>query len=455
MELPVEPARSLKKFVPIEQDSKNYQTARRLEAAGCKIQELRQRVLAQSLDAAHTASSVLAAVDPATAPRSVKEAESQAWREARLQAAEAQRALEECRHSLPSSIGGGELLRVAQGLTAAIDHLLLAGQASVQTQTILQVGLAELIHKLRATLAELASAKKQAEERDTIETAVAQLHTKILKGEPISLEELEAVSLSLVLAIEAGSIPVASYASSRPRGDWLVAQSLDAASIVAFLSGQDERWRPYRLHLVAAALVQNAGMRQLPAKDWDIEGPLAEATQTAVERHPLIASIALESVMGFPPEFAGAVAKHHERLDGSGYPARLAGSAIDASARLLAIAEVYAALRADRPHRQAFSPQRALTEILRMADTGGLDQAWARGLLNLSFYPAGTLVELSTGEKGEVVAAQEARTEPYLASLPVVRLLADESGKPLTAPVYRNLAQRPECRIIRQISQIP
>ncbi|MFW5856348.1 MAG: PAS domain-containing protein [Planctomycetota bacterium] len=64
-------------------------------------------------------------------------------------------------------------------------------------------------------------------------------------------------------------------------------------------------------------------------------------------------------------EMAAEIAKsHHERWDGTGYPEGLAGESIPFSARIAAIADVYDALRSDRPYKQAWTHERA-AEVIR------------------------------------------------------------------------------------------
>ncbi len=55
---------------------------------------------------------------------------------------------------------------------------------------------------------------------------------------------------------------------------------------------------------------------------------------------------------------------HHERYDGTGYPDGLAGDAIPLSARLVQLADVYDALRTERPYKPAFSHEQARRIIL-------------------------------------------------------------------------------------------
>jgi putative nucleotidyltransferase with HDIG domain len=72
------------------------------------------------------------------------------------------------------------------------------------------------------------------------------------------------------------------------------------------------------------------------------------------------------------PQYADVVPivlHHHERLDGTGYPHQLAGKDIPFLARVLAVADVYDALRTERPYRPALSERAVMREIRKM--TGG------------------------------------------------------------------------------------
>ena len=66
----------------------------------------------------------------------------------------------------------------------------------------------------------------------------------------------------------------------------------------------------------------------------------------------------------FPWPIARIVLQHHERLDGSGYPAGLWGDAIRSEARILAVADVVEAMARERPYRAALGIDAALAEIV-------------------------------------------------------------------------------------------
>jgi len=66
---------------------------------------------------------------------------------------------------------------------------------------------------------------------------------------------------------------------------------------------------------------------------------------------------------------ATLVRASHERWDGDGYPDRLTGDAIPVGARIVAVADAFAAMLAGRPYREARTPEQALDELRRMAGT--------------------------------------------------------------------------------------
>ncbi len=99
-------------------------------------------------------------------------------------------------------------------------------------------------------------------------------------------------------------------------------------------------------------------------------GQLTPAERALVETHPLIGDRILEVLgreHGHSLEFLGMaraiVRHHHERYDGRGYPDRLCGDAIPAAARLVAVADVYDALRRQRQHKAAMTHAEALDVI--------------------------------------------------------------------------------------------
>ncbi|HEX5620492.1 MAG TPA: diguanylate cyclase [Solirubrobacteraceae bacterium] len=96
-------------------------------------------------------------------------------------------------------------------------------------------------------------------------------------------------------------------------------------------------------------------------------GPLTDDEWTEMRRHPELGARILDHAN--LRDISGWVRAHHERIDGKGYPAGLAGDAIPLEARILAVADAYEAMTADRPYRVALGHDAAREELQAAAGT--------------------------------------------------------------------------------------
>ena len=120
-----------------------------------------------------------------------------------------------------------------------------------------------------------------------------------------------------------------------------------------------------------AALLHDVGKLGVSSRILEKAGPLTDAERREIARHPEYTWEILSVVEAFHP-FAWTAAVHHEKLDGSGYPWGLTFEELDPPARLLAVADAYEALTADRPYRLGMSRQRAFTTLARERAGGKL-----------------------------------------------------------------------------------
>jgi diguanylate cyclase (GGDEF)-like protein len=110
-----------------------------------------------------------------------------------------------------------------------------------------------------------------------------------------------------------------------------------------------------------AALLRDVGEVGVAESILNKPSPLSEEERREVERHPEIgARIVGAAQLGRVGEW---ILSHHERPDGSGYPRSLREHQIPLEGRILAVADAYAAMTADRPYRRRFSPKRARAEL--------------------------------------------------------------------------------------------
>jgi HD-GYP domain-containing protein (c-di-GMP phosphodiesterase class II) len=123
--------------------------------------------------------------------------------------------------------------------------------------------------------------------------------------------------------------------------------------------------RVERIH--AAGVLHDLGKLGIADAILHKSGALDDAEWKEIQRHPEIGARILEHA-GLP-DIAGWVIAHHERVDGGGYPRRIAGEEIPLEARILAVADAYEAMIADRPYRAGMPPEAARAELIRCAGT--------------------------------------------------------------------------------------
>ena len=99
-----------------------------------------------------------------------------------------------------------------------------------------------------------------------------------------------------------------------------------------------------------AALLHDIGKLGVANAILDKKSQLSPEEWKAVYEHPRITRRILERIAPFH-EMAAIAGEHHEKLDGSGYPDHLKGSDLSIESRIVAVADVYAALSEDRPYR--------------------------------------------------------------------------------------------------------
>jgi diguanylate cyclase (GGDEF)-like protein len=114
--------------------------------------------------------------------------------------------------------------------------------------------------------------------------------------------------------------------------------------------------------------LHDVGKVAIPERILAKPGPLDAEEWAVMQTHPVVGETIVSGVAPLR-EAAAAVRHHHERYDGTGYPDRLAGSAIPIEARIVAAADAYAAMTADRPYSAARTSDEAMLELQRCSGT--------------------------------------------------------------------------------------
>lgn len=121
-----------------------------------------------------------------------------------------------------------------------------------------------------------------------------------------------------------------------------------------------------------AGFVHDLGRLGISNAIWDKPARLSAPELERVRLHPHLTNRMLAGVPGLQAVRTVA-ARHHERLDGSGYPSGLAGAELSRLDRILAAADAYHAMSEPRPHRSALPPESAAAELQAEVRAGRLE----------------------------------------------------------------------------------
>lgn len=156
------------------------------------------------------------------------------------------------------------------------------------------------------------------------------------------------------------------------------------------------------------ALFHDVGRRQIPARILMKLEPLTVAERSFYEQHCAY-GVVIAQELKLSPLAQAIIHEHHEFFDGSGYPRRLTGEAINLAARIVAITNFYDGLCNPYNIVDALTPHEALATMFakwRNRFDPKLLQVFVRCL---GVYPPGTIVQLSNGVIGMVATINTAR----------------------------------------------
>lgn len=234
----------------------------------------------------------------------------------------------------------------------------------------------------------------------------------------------------------------------RLHDEYTVCHSVNVC-ILATLTAASMGYDPRQLRDVAlGAVLHDIGKVMVPEAILNKPGPLTPEEYEVMKQHTTLGFEILCRQVELSYHVAHVAWQHHERWGGGGYPRGIQGHEIHEYARIVAVADVYDAMTADRIYRKGYTPDRALRhmtgEIAAWFEPAVLEAFMA----NIAVYPVGTVVELNTGEVAVVTAVTRGQ-----ATRPVVRVVKDPQGQVLTCPFTVDLAREEGYEIVKVLAQ--
>lgn len=210
------------------------------------------------------------------------------------------------------------------------------------------------------------------------------------------------ITYSLMQAISENDAVAMNIDALKISDEYTFKHSVDVATMAMIIARKSGLSNKDIYQIGVSGLLHDVGKSHIPNEILNKAGKLTEEEFTVMKNHTIYGYNILKEKSEISNEIIAGVLQHHEKINGRGYPLKLAGKQITSYARVLSVADIYDALVTERPYKKGFSAHDALEMIMAMTDE--LDVDFMRSFLDtVILYPVDTSVTLSNGERARVV----------------------------------------------------
>ena len=182
-------------------------------------------------------------------------------------------------------------------------------------------------------------------------TALGTVWRQVMEHRTLALDALDATVLALIQTVEQHQGAMLPLASLRNHDDYTVVHIVNVAMLAVAFSEVLGMHGALVREVGIAALLHDIGKLRVPPEVLNAPGRLTEAQQALVRRHPADGARILIATPGVPEVAVTVAFEHHLHFAGGGYPEVPKGWRTNLASEIVHIADVYDALRSNRPYR--------------------------------------------------------------------------------------------------------
>ncbi|HSQ92191.1 MAG TPA: HD-GYP domain-containing protein, partial [Nitrospiraceae bacterium] len=224
----------------------------------------------------------------------------------------------------------------------------------------------------------------------------------VQQQKPLDMEALSALATGIAEAVTKSDQLLVQAMSGR-EGPPLITNLVNVG-ILATKVGAGLGYHGKELErLTFAGLLHDIGLFAVPQSLITKAGRLTKEERALIERHPELGYQTIQKAGEKYDWLAQVVSQAHERWNGQGYPKKLKGREVSEFAQIIGVVDIFDALVSPRGYRRRFIPHEAVRELLAVERTAFPREIVKALVEQLSAYPLGTSVRLSTGEVGSVM----------------------------------------------------
>ena len=210
----------------------------------------------------------------------------------------------------------------------------------------------------------------------------------------IASDLMRAVSDNDAIAVDIGALKISD--------EYTFKHSVDVATMAMIVAKQHGFGKNQVYEIGVAGLLHDLGKSKIPNEVLNKPARLTEEEFEIMKQHSVYGYNILKEKESVSVQVRLGVLQHHEKVNGTGYPMGVTADRMHPYAKILSVVDIYDALVTARPYKKAFSQRNAVELIMSMTSELDLD-VMKSFLESMILYPVDSIVQLSNGEKANVV----------------------------------------------------
>lgn len=241
------------------------------------------------------------------------------------------------------------------------------------------------------------------------ETMVERFYEDVRRHQKIDISQIHGPANEIVESVIRNPDACMLLAKLKRKGDYNYNHAIGCSIWAAAFGRELGLPKNVLVSVATGAMLLDVGKIQISDRLLNKIGTLTPPEQVLAKSHVIKGLRMLEESSGVDKIAYQMVTTHHERHNGSGYPRKLQGKDIPVYGRIAGIVDAYDALISDKPYRAGIAPSEAIRIIYNVRNVDFQEELVEVFIQSLGVYPAGSIVELSSGEVGIVVSEHRHR----------------------------------------------
>ncbi|RTL56999.1 MAG: HD-GYP domain-containing protein [Rhodocyclaceae bacterium] len=242
---------------------------------------------------------------------------------------------------------------------------------------------------------------------DNSKKAVASMFQEARMGKALDAEDALPLVEEISSSMSRNPGALISLARLKNKDEYTYMHSVAVCALMVALARQMGLSEAETREAGLAGLLHDVGKMMIPDEVLNKPGKLTDEEFSLIKSHPEEGHKLLLEGKNVSAAALDVCIHHHEKVDGSGYPHRLAGDKISLFAKMGAVCDVYDAITSNRPYKNGWDPAESLRKMAEWAKGHFDEKIFHAFVKSVGIYPVGSLVRLESGRLGVVVDQTE------------------------------------------------